>query len=127
MLQDDVAGIGLRVSGRNDDVAAVSRIAPRLAQQQLAQLVVVCLHPLHLFMNGVARNIGNPAGYDTHRRAGVCIYSMNRSFECHFSTYSQCAEPAFKASGLLFCGSGHTCPLKVDGHAALIVLKGVSS
>ncbi|MNR12488.1 hypothetical protein D3C85_1288460 [compost metagenome] len=81
LLHDDVARIGLGVAGRDDDVAAMRRVAARFAQHQLAQLVVVGFEPLHLGVHAVAGDVRHAAGDHAHGGAGVGVDGVDGAFE----------------------------------------------
>lgn len=83
LLHDDIAGIGLRMTRRHDDVAAMGGIAARLAQHQLAQLVVIGLQPFHFLIDGIAGNMRHATRDHAHRRACMSIDRVDRSFESH--------------------------------------------
>jgi hypothetical protein len=83
LLHDDEARRGIRMLGRNDQVAAQGWVAPRLAQHQHPELVVVLLEPLHLLVDRAARNARDAARDDAHRLAGVCLDRVDHPPEGH--------------------------------------------
>jgi hypothetical protein len=62
LLHDHVAGVGAGDRGRQDQVAVGRRVASRLAQHQLAQVIGVIAQMGHLVEHRGARDVEDAAG-----------------------------------------------------------------
>ena len=65
LFHDDEPGIRRRVAWWYDDIAAVSRIPPRLAQHHQANIIGIGLHPLHPLKHRFSRHMRHAASNNT--------------------------------------------------------------
>jgi hypothetical protein len=84
LLHDHVPGVGVRVRGRKDHVAAERWVATRLAQHPQAQVVAVLGEVAHLLVHRGAGDVEDPAHDDAPRLpARVRVDRLDHPGEAH--------------------------------------------